>query len=98
MNNDTKVTPKENSSYIIFAKDSKLQIQSDCNKGSGTYTLKEKAFSVGPIMATKMACLDSTEKEFFSNLSATTSIFMSNGFLYMDLKMDSGTMKFVEKK
>lgn len=98
MNNDTKVLPKGNSSYIVFAKDGRLNIQGDCNKGSGTYILDGKSFSVGPIMATKMACLDSKEQEFFGNLNAAVTVFMSGDFLYMDLKMDTGTMKFEEKK
>ena len=98
MNNDTKVVPKENSSFIVFAKDGRLNIQGDCNSGSTEFKLENKAFSVGPIMSTKKACMDSKEKDFFNNLMAATSIFMNDGFLYVDLKMDSGTMKFAEKK
>jgi len=97
-NNDTKVTPKEKSSFVIFNDEGKLAINGDCNKGSSSYTVNEKTIEIKPILSTKMYCGDeSKENEFFKNLMAATVIFTKDGKLYIDLKADSGTMEFVSE-
>ena len=97
MNDGTTITPEENASNIIFGKENKINIQSDCNKGSSTFTLDGKSLNIAPIMATKMFCKDSKEKQFFNNLMAANSVFLNNGKLFIELKMDSGTMEFIAK-
>lgn len=97
-NNDTKLTPKDKSSFIIFNDEGKLAVKGDCNKGSSSYTINEKTIEIKPIMATKMYCGgESKEKDFFKNLMAAAIIFTKDGKLYIDLKADSGTMEFVSE-
>jgi heat shock protein HslJ len=97
LNDGTIVTPKENSLNIIFGKDNKLNISSDCNNGSSTFTLENKSLKISPIMATKKFCPDSKERIFFKNLMAANSIFLKDGNLFIELKIDSGTMEFITK-
>lgn len=97
-NNDTKIVPKEKSSFIIFNEEGKLLVNGDCNKASSSYTIEDKMIEIKPIMSTKMYCGDeSKEKDFFKNLMAATTIFTKDGKLYMDLKADTGTMEFVSE-
>jgi len=97
-NNDTKLNPKEKSSFIVFKDEGKLLVNGDCNKASSSYIIDDKNIEIKPIMATKMYCGDeSKEKDFFKNLMAAAAIFTKDGKLYIDLKADSGTMEFVSE-
>jgi len=91
------ISPKEKSSYIIFAKGGKMKVQSDCNTGSSTFTIDNYDLKVSPILATKKGCFESTEKKFFSGLTDGTKIYTKDNKLYIDLKLDSGTMEFISE-
>jgi len=96
--NDTKRVPDDPGKYTLeFLPDGKVSIQADCNQGSGTYTINGQRISIEILITTLVACPpDSLEQEYIRDLNATVIYFTQNGDLYLDLKFDTGTMKFVK--
>lgn len=77
--------------------DGKAQITLDCNKGVGSYSLDEGKLSFSPLASTKMACKvqdKPLDYHFGRQLQQINSFFLENGKLYLEMKMDSGTMRF----
>ena len=75
--------------------DGTIQIQADCNNGSGTFSVEGQSITImlGPM--TTAACPDdSVADEFIKNLEAAAIWFTQEGDLFFDLKFDSGTMRF----
>ena len=59
------------------------------------YQISEGKLSFGPLLSTRMACPeDSLDALFMRDLQRVTSFFIEDGFLYLELLLDSGTMKF----
>jgi heat shock protein HslJ len=62
---------------------------------SGTYTLNEKKISITITHTTRAACPpDSLEQDYIRDLNGVAGWFLKEGDLYMDIKFDTGTMKF----
>jgi heat shock protein HslJ len=82
--------------YTIFLKDNgKAQMQFDCNGGGGDYQISTGKLAFGPLMSTRMACPpDSMDGPFMRDLQRVSSFFVDDGKLYLELPMDSGTMRF----
>jgi len=97
-NNDTKVHPKKDIAYIIFEHKDKLSIQTDCNLGRGSYSVKEKTISMQVLQLTKIACLESTESIFLKDLNRASVIFQIANKIFIDLEGHSGTMEFEIRK
>lgn len=71
------------------------EIQFDCNAGSGDYEIIGHQLSFGPLAATRMACPpDSQDAVFMKQLGQVTTYFVNDGILYLEMPMDSGTMRF----
>lgn len=80
---------------IRFAENGRLQANFDCNKGGGSYTLAEGKLSFGPLMSTRMACPEgSHDAIFMRDLQRVQSFFIKDGMLFLELPLDSGTMRF----
>jgi heat shock protein HslJ len=97
-NNDQRAVPGDPSHYTItFKPDGTLSIRADCNRAGGKYTLEKSALTIEVTHSTRAACPpDSLEQTFLKNLNATAIYFMREGHLYIDLKYDTGTMKFAK--
>ena len=82
--------------YTIFLSDTgKLQAQFDCNNGGGNYEIAPGKLSFGPLLATRMACpQDSLADRFTKDLQRVKIYFLQDRDLYLELPMDSGTMRF----
>ena len=95
-NNDTKAVPPKPENYTVrFQEGGKLNVKADCNLKGGTYALDGKKLSIAILNSTMAACEPgSLEDEFVRNLTAGVILFFRDGDLYIDLKYDSGTMKF----
>lgn len=95
-NNDTITRPNMPANYTIeFMPDGQVAVQADCNRALGTYTLNgsQIAIELGP--TTLAACPeDSLSDEYLSLLSDAVIYFREGEFLYLDIMMDAGTMKF----
>ena len=65
------------------------------NNGGGNYQISAGKLSFGPLMSTRMACppgsLDAT---YTRDLQRVVSFFVQDGDLYLELPVDSGTMRF----
>jgi heat shock protein HslJ len=95
-NNDTKAVPDDPGNYTVsFDHGGKLFIRADCNRGGGNYTVEGKVIGMEVTHTTRAMCpSDSLERTFIRDLNAARIYFMRNGNLYIDLKYDTGTMKF----
>lgn len=96
MNDDSSMTPKKKGAFSLsFGKDNNVNITTDCNNMSGTYSLKDNTLTFGPMMATEMFCEGSQEDEFASKLKQVQNyLFTDDGKLVLEIKMDSGVMIF----
>jgi len=97
-NDDWKVVPADPENYTVqFQEDGTISVKADCNKKGGTVSIshEEKSISIDITESTMAACPEgSLENDFVKGLSAAALYFTRNGDLYIDLKYDSGTMKF----
>ena len=81
---------------LTFNEGGKLAVRADCNSGSGTFTQDGKSLAIGPFALTRMACPPgSLDSKFVTQVGGVATCFMSGDTLMIDLKMDSGTMRFV---
>lgn len=97
MNDGTTITAKVPSRYTIkFLPDNTYQVQADCNRGSGTYTVEAgNTLVLGPMAMTLMACVDeSQDQAFVQGLNNVNAYLTRDGKLFLTLKYDSGTMQF----
>ena len=101
-NDDRTVVPADPKNYTVqFRKDGTLNVKADCNQKGGTYsaTEVEKRISIEITHSTMAACPEgSLENEFVRGLSAASIYFIKDGDLYIDLKYDSGTMRFSKQE
>lgn len=97
---DRTEVPTDPGNYIVqFRDDGTLNVKADCNQKGGTYSLEEGRLSIEITHSTMAACPDgSLEDAFVRGLSAAAIYFIREGDLWIDLKYDSGTMRFSEQK
>jgi para-nitrobenzyl esterase len=95
-NDDTKTAPAKPENYTVqFLDDGKLKVKADCNMKGGTYSTEGKKLSIKITHSTMAACEPgSLEDRFVRDLAAGTAFFLKDGYLYLDVKHDTGTMKF----
>jgi heat shock protein HslJ len=95
-NNDTEAVPVEPSKYTLeFKNDGTVNIRADCNYGGGTYTTEGSSINIEIDRMTRAACPEgSLDEQFLKDLSAAAIFFLRDGELYVDLKYDTGTMRF----
>jgi heat shock protein HslJ len=95
-NNDTKTIPQDPERYTLeFRQNGTVAIRADCNRGGGTYEANGSQVSIQITHTTRAACPSgSLEMQFIKDLNAATIHFNKGEALYIDLKYDTGTMKF----
>jgi heat shock protein HslJ len=75
--------------------DGRVAVRFDCNRGGGSYKIETGRLSFGSMMNTLMACPpDSQDHRFAKDLGQITSFFVEDGKLYLEMPVDSGTMRF----
>jgi len=92
----TRVEVRDPERYTLFLQsDGPARVRFDCNQGSGTYEMAPGKLAFGPFMSTRMACPeDSQDAQYADGLQRVVSFFLRDGDLYLELPMDSGTMRF----
>ena len=71
------------------------ELQADCNQGRGPYQIGQGTLTAGPFISTRRACPeDSIDHLFLRQLENAAVFFVEGGYLFIDQKMDSGTMRF----
>ena len=95
-NNDTEAVPPDPSQYTIqFNDDGTVAVQADCNRGTGTFTADDSSISIEMMTTTLAACPEgSLEQEYLRDLGGAAIYFFQDGDLFLDIQMDSGTMRF----
>jgi heat shock protein HslJ len=97
-NNDTRAVPPDPENYTLkLLPDGKVSIRADCNVGGGTYRLDGSRISIEIIHTTMAACPPkSLEQKYIRDLNAAAIYFLEADILYIDLKYDTGTMRFTK--
>jgi heat shock protein HslJ len=96
MNDGSVFTPADPANFTLeFMDDGSVGIQADCNRAIASYTLDGSSITILPGPTTLMACPeDSLGSEFLMQLGSVAVYFFQDGELFMDMKFDSGTMRF----
>ncbi len=96
MNNDDEFVPDKPVNYTVqLMADGSVAVRADCNRMRGTYSVDGTAITIALGPSTMAACPeDSLGERFADQLANAASYFFRSGDLYMDLKYDSGTMRF----
>ncbi len=96
MNNDDLFRPDQPGNYHLrFLGDGTLAIQADCNRAQGHYEIEDHRLRIEMGPMTLMACGEaSLGDRFLANLGGANSYFFQDGNLFIELKFDSGSMKF----
>jgi heat shock protein HslJ len=97
MSNDSTVEPHDPASYTLeFLPDGTLAVQANCNSGRGTYASGAAGeLTITPIALTRMACAEpSQDTAFAEQLELVYAHLMDGPTLVLDLKMDTGQMRF----
>jgi len=80
---------------ILLGEGGKLLARFDCNRGGSAYEISDGKLAFGPLASTFMACPPhSRATVFMRDLQRVVSFFVQDGKLYLELPMDSGTMRF----
>ena len=97
-NNDTRAVPPNPENYTLnLLPDGKVSIRADCNLGGGVYRLDESKISIEITHTTRAACPpESLDQNYIRDLNAAAIYFFKADVLYIDLKHDTGTMKFMK--
>jgi len=98
-NDDTKAAPADSKNYTVqFKEDGTLNVKADCNQKGGSYSEEDKRLSIEITLSTMAFCPEgSLENEFVRGLSAAAIYFFKDNDLYIDLKYDTGTMRFSQQ-
>lgn len=80
---------------IRLKRNGEAQIRYDCNHGGSLYDISDGTLSFGPLTATRIPCpAGSQASAYMHQLAAVNAFFTENGFLYLELPADGGTMRF----
>jgi heat shock protein HslJ len=81
---------------IQFGRDGRVAVRADCNRGTASYSVSaDRRIALGPIVLTRMMCPPgSQDARFINELGRATSYFMEDGYLFLELPVDSGTLRF----
>jgi heat shock protein HslJ len=91
------VKPDRPELYTIrFERTGRVAMRADCNRGGGTYTvLNDRRLMLGPIALTRAACPEgSLSDRFARDVGRISSYFVRDGALFLEMPVDSGTLRF----
>lgn len=79
---------------LVFQPGGRVNVQADCNRGSGSYEVSGTELKFGPMALTKMACPPgSKDAEFLGALGRTTSYLLDRDGLAL-VAPDGTSMRF----
>lgn len=80
---------------LLLGTDGRAAVRLDCNSGGADYRIGDGSLQFGVLVSTRMACpADTQDHVFLRQLEAVHIFFIEDGFLYLDLFADGGTMRF----
>jgi heat shock protein HslJ len=87
--------PNSQNYLLTFQPGGTLAIQADCNNVAAAYTADEHVLSIQPGPTTLAACApDSSGEKFLKYLGFSANYFFQDGYLFIDMFADGGTLKF----
>jgi heat shock protein HslJ len=94
--NDTTVVSQDPSKYTLaLLADGRYNIQADCNRGSGSYTVSGAQITFQPGPMTLAACLPgSQDSVFLRDLRQVVTYVMDGENLVLNMRIDTGNMVF----
>jgi heat shock protein HslJ len=96
-NNDTLTQPDNPGNYTLeFLPDGVVNLQADCNSASGLYSVNGNQLDID-ITATSLALCppESLSEKFIQLLNDSVAYTRQGDYLFIDIMMDTGTMKFL---
>jgi len=96
MADGTRVVPDTPARYTLaFEPGGRVNVQADCNRGSGGYLLNGSTLTFGPIAVTRAACPPgSKDSEFLKGLAEVRGHRDDGGELVLMLSGNAGSMRF----
>lgn len=90
------IEPNNPDNFILtITQEGKLTSTTDCNSLMGSVLINQEVMSVGPIAATKKACVEETlEASYTSDLSRAVSYTIEGDILTINQLKDFGVMTF----
>ena len=81
---------------IRFDRGGQVAVKADCNRGTTTYSVSgDRKIELKPMALTRAMCpAGSLSDRFAKEISRVTSYFVKDGDLYLQLPVDSGTLRF----
>lgn len=81
---------------IRFQRDGRLTVRADCNRGMGSYSVSpERGLTLKPLALSRAACPPgSLSDRFARDVGRASSYFLKDGDLFLELPVDSGTLRF----
>jgi heat shock protein HslJ len=94
---ETTLSVDEPTNYTMtLLPDGAVNLQVDCNRGGGSYTLDGSLISLDVAVMTRMACPEGTLSDvFIRELNAAATFVMDGEDLVLNLFADAGNMRFV---
>ncbi len=95
-NNDTQTVVPDPSTYtMVLFPDGTVDLQVDCNRGGGTYTLDGSQLTINVATLTRMACPEgSLSEEYVQSLNSAVTYVMDGADLIVNMAVDTGNMRF----
>jgi heat shock protein HslJ len=95
-NNDTVTRPDMPGNYTLeFFPDGVLNVQADCNSAAGIYTVNGNQLDLEIQTTTLAVCPpESLSDEYLQLLNDAVAYIREGEFLFIDIMLDTGTMKF----
>jgi heat shock protein HslJ len=96
---ETVASPAPDRYTLELAPNGRLMVRADCNRGTGTYRIGAGTIAFGPIATTRMACPPgSLDARYLRDLQRAATFFVEGGSLFIELPMDSGTLRFAPQR
>lgn len=94
--NDTTVVSQDPSKYTLeLLADGRFNIQADCNRGSGSYTVSGPQITLQPGPMTLVGCPPGSQDAIFlRDLRQVATYVMDGDNLVLNMRIDSGNMIF----
>ena len=91
------IKPERPELYTLrFERTGRVAVRADCNTGGGSYTVSAgRRITFGTIALTRAACPPgSLSNRFARDVSRVSSYFIRDGALFLEMPVDSGTLRF----
>ena len=81
---------------VRFGSDGRIALKADCNRGMGSYAVSaDRRLTLKPIVLSRAMCpAGSLSDRFAKDVGRATSYFVKDGDLFLELPIDSGTLRF----